>query len=249
MTIHPTTGVISGTLTYRSAGTYHPTITVTDNTAGGPFGDNASQTFTWTVSNTDTIPTLPHQPNRTSAEGESVDVQLTGAGDADGDTLTWSATGLPPDLSISATGRVTGTLTYTSAGSHTVTITVTDNTPGGPGGDSANRTFTWTVTHTDTTPTLEPQPDRENYEGQTVNVLLTGAADVDGDPLTWSAAGLPPGLRISAAGRISGIIANGAAVGSPYTVTVTDPDGGASAADSGGDLPHAPSFSASSPNE
>jgi hypothetical protein len=56
------------------------------------------------------------------------------------------------------------------------------------------------------------------------------ASDPDGDPLTWSASGLPPSLTIgTTSGLVTGTLASGSANGSPYAVTVTVSDGTASA--------------------
>ncbi len=244
LSINASTGTITGTLPYTaSAGSpYSVTVRVSDNTPGGPGGDRDDETFTWTITNTDTTPTLDPQPDRAGFEGETVDVQLTGAADVDGDTLTWSATNLPPDLTISGTGRITGTIAIGAAtrSPYSVTVGVNDGTPVGPGGGTADDTFTWTVINPDTTPTLDPQPDRVSYEGQRVNVLLTGAADADGDPLTWSNPTpkppgwnrLPPGLTISPAGRVTGTITNGSAGAYQPTVTVTDNTPGGPGGDS-----------------
>ena len=58
---------------------------------------------------------------------------------ASGQTLTYSAAGLPPGLSISSsTGLISGT--PTTAGTSTVTVTATDGT-----GASGSATFTWTI--------------------------------------------------------------------------------------------------------
>ena len=181
---------------------------------------------------TDSTPSLAAQPDRAGAEGDTIELQLSGAEDADGDALTWSASGLPPGLTLSAAGLVTGTLAPTAAGGspYTVTVTVSDDTPGGPGGDSVSQTFTWTVTDVDTTPTLAAQQPRENIEGEDVDLQMAGAVDPDNDPLAWSATGLPPGLSISAGGRIAGTLPYTAAADSPYSVTVTvtdDTPGGA----------------------
>ena len=65
------------------------------------------------------------------------------ASDPDGDTLTYSATGLPDGLTINpTTGVISGTLTYASAAlsPYTVTVTATD-----PSAAAGNKTFPWTV--------------------------------------------------------------------------------------------------------
>jgi hypothetical protein len=58
---------------------------------------------------------------------------------AAGQTLAYSATGLPPGLSMSSSGLVTGT--PSTAGTYSVTVTATD-----PTGASGSATFTWTIT-------------------------------------------------------------------------------------------------------
>ncbi|MDF2630842.1 MAG: lectin, partial [Symbiobacteriaceae bacterium] len=132
-------GTFTGTATHAAAGEYEVTIQVTDNKTGG----TVTQTLTITVTNTDTVPTLALIPDQTNAENQTVSLAVTGA-DTDGDTLTYSATGLPGGLSIDpATGAITGTLTFFSAGTHTVTVTAKD-----PANNQAARTFTWRVTET-----------------------------------------------------------------------------------------------------
>lgn len=67
--------------------------------------------------------------------------------------------------------------------------------------------------------------NRGDSEGVTIAGIDSGATDPDGDTLTYSATGLPPGIGINpATGQISGTIAAGAAAGSPYTVEVTVAD-------------------------
>ena len=71
-------------------------------------------------------PTLAQPANQTSAENSSVSLQLVGS-DPDGDTLTYSAAGLPSSLSLNAaTGLISGTLPFGSAGTYTVTAAVSD---------------------------------------------------------------------------------------------------------------------------
>ncbi len=69
---------------------------------------------------------------------------------------------------------------------------------------------------------LEDRTDREND----LVTLITAATDLDGDPLTYSATGLPPGIAIEqTTGVISGRLEYSAAGASPYAVTVTVSDG------------------------
>jgi hypothetical protein len=71
------------------------------------------------------------------------------AGDPDGDALTYSAFGLPSSLTMdAATGRISGTLTFGSAGTYLITIRASD------GSDASSRVFTWTVTRTNRPPVL-----------------------------------------------------------------------------------------------
>ena len=66
-------------------------------------------------------------------------LQIQGSDSATGQTLAYSATGLPAGLSISSSGLISGTPTATGASS--VTVTAKDTT-----GASGSATFTWNVT-------------------------------------------------------------------------------------------------------
>src|SRR5262249_56759620 len=80
-----------------------------------------SKTFTWTVTNVDRAPTLTQPGNRTDAENTAPSITLVGS-DPDGDTLTYSATSLPPGMSVNAsTGMIAGTPTLSSAATYTRT--------------------------------------------------------------------------------------------------------------------------------
>ena len=90
---------------------------------------------------------------------------------------------------------------------------------------TASQDITVTVTDVNCPPGLTNPGDQSHAEGEAI-VLQMVATDPDGDPLTFSATGLPTGLSITAAtGRITGTIASGAAAGSPYSSVVTVTDG------------------------
>jgi hypothetical protein len=84
--------------------------------------------------------TVTNPGNQSSTTASSVNLQLGASGGTS--PYTWSATGLPAGLTLSAsTGQITGT--PTTAGTYNVTVTATDSasTPA-----SGSTSFTWTVT-------------------------------------------------------------------------------------------------------
>lgn len=131
------------------------------------------------------------------------------ASDPEGDPLLFSATGLPAGLSINeATGVISGTTTqYTGLSPSTVTVSVTDKKT------SARRsvTFPWRVnTPGNASPVVSPVAATQSRAGQSTQLTLT-ASDPNGDPLTWTASGLPTGLAMSTSGVISGTPTRGGA--------------------------------------
>ena len=92
--------------------------------------------FTGTTANTVTV-TSPG--SQTATVGTGVSLPISASDSASGQTLSYSASGLPAGLSInSTTGVISGT--PTAAGSDTVTVTASDST-----GASGSATFSWTV--------------------------------------------------------------------------------------------------------
>ena len=82
--------------------------------------------------------TVTNPGNKTGTVGTAVSLQISASDSASGQTLTYSATGLPAGLSVSSSGLISGT--PTTAGTSTVTVTATDTT-----GALGSATFTWTV--------------------------------------------------------------------------------------------------------
>ena len=177
-------------------------------------------------------PTFTAPAAQTATVGTAFSLNLApNASDPDSDPLTFSATGLPAGLAITAAGLVSGTPTDNVGSPFTVTITVDD----GRGG-TANGSFQLTVQAASGPP---PPPANQNptiaaLGSQTATVgtafsVTVTASDPDSDPLTFSATGLPPELTMSTAGVISGTPTS--TTGSPFTVAVTVNDGRGGTAD------------------
>jgi hypothetical protein len=132
LSISATTGVISGTA--KTAGTSSVTVTGTDST--GPTG---AATFTWNVGTAGNTVTVISPGSQTGTIGTAASLQIAATDSASGQTLTYSAAGLPKGLSISsATGLISGT--PTTAATSSVTVTATDTS-----GASGSAAFGWTI--------------------------------------------------------------------------------------------------------
>jgi len=83
--------------------------------------------------------TVTNPGSQSGTVGQAVNgPQIQGTDSAAGQTLTYTASGLPTGLSISSSGLITGT--PSAAGTFTATVTATDST-----GASGSASFTWTI--------------------------------------------------------------------------------------------------------
>ncbi len=195
---------ISGTPT--TAGTSTVKLTVTDSATPK---HTATTSFTLTVSAAKL--TLTSSAGTTATVNAAYSATVTAAGGTP--AYKYSATGLPAGLSVSSTtGAISGT--PTTAGTSTVTVTVTDSaaTP-----QTASTSFTLTVSAAKLTLT--------SSAGTTATVNAAYSATVTaagGTPAyKYSATGLPAGLSVSSTtGAISGTPTTAGT--STVTVTVTD---------------------------
>jgi len=86
--------------------------------------------------------TVTNPGSQTGTVGTAKSLQITATDSASGETLTYTATGLPAGLSInSSTGLISGT--PTTAGSYNVTVTAKDST-----GAQGSTSFTFTINGT-----------------------------------------------------------------------------------------------------
>jgi hypothetical protein len=163
--------------------------------------------------------TVTNPGNQTGTVGTAVSLQITATDSASGQTLTYSATGLPAGLSInSSTGLISGT--PTTAGSSSVTVTAKDTT-----GATGSASFTWTINSTTgNTVTVTNPGNQTGTVGTAVSLQITATDSASGQTLTYSATGLPAGLSInSSTGLISGTPTTAAS--SSVTVTAEDTTG------------------------
>lgn len=178
---------------------------------------NFDMAFTVTIDENAQPPAPQVEPiqNRADelADNVSFDVIAT---PADGGALVFSATGLPPGISVSPNGTIAGS--PTQIGDYTVEVTVDE-----VGGNESTITFDWRIDNA--APEVERPGDQQSGIGQVVSLQMVGS-DPDGGPLTWSALDLPNGLSIDAG---TGLITGAPTDEDTYDVriTATDDENGA----------------------
>jgi hypothetical protein len=160
-------------------------------------------------------------------------VDVTGAfTDVDGDTLSYSAAGLPPGLVIDpVTGTISGTPSSdasqggpTANGIYSVTVTATD-----PSGASVDQVFTFTIGNPAPVATDDVAVTDEDT-AVTIPVLVNDS-DVDGDPLTVTSATAPNGtVVINADGTLTYTPNPNFNGTDTITYTISDGNGGTSSA-------------------
>jgi hypothetical protein len=113
-------------------------------------------------------------------EGAAVSYAVSGSDPDADDDLTFSASGLPPGLAIHpSTGVISGTLSYDSAGSYDVTVTVSDES-----GATATAEFVWTVANTNRPPTAVNDTLKTSKNRPKTMSVIANDSDPDGDDLT-----------------------------------------------------------------
>src|SRR5690606_1879525 len=158
-------------------------------------GDSVQANLSFQIVGTNDAPilnpdvTLPDQTGEDAQQSTPVDSEGQFTDGDNGDTLTYSAEGLPPGLGLDADGIIRGTLDNSASqggedGVYTIIITATDSH-----GATVSKEFTWDVSN--------PAPEAVDDEGTTdedtsLSVdadkgVLANDTDPDGDDLTVSA--------------------------------------------------------------
>ena len=168
-------GLISGSP--RSVGLYRITVTVTDGslTASGIFSWSIVDASTANARTTNQAPSLVQPFSQKTAVNGTVSLAMA-ASDPEGSPLKFTATGLPPGLSIdNASGRITGKAN--TKGTYQVTVTVSD------GDFSSSRSFNWTVATVSAREALRAAAMAAAAEGdgEPAQDYLAAHGDYDGD--------------------------------------------------------------------
>ena len=172
----------SWTPSYDQAGSYQVRYIASDGNS------NDSETITITVNNVNRAPVLGSIADQSVNETALLSFPVN-ATDADGQTITYSVSGLPTGA-VFASKTFTWTPSYDQAGEYSVTFTADD----GQAQDS--ETITITVVNVNRAPVLTAIGNRTAY----ADVLLTftiDATDPDGGAITYSTGTLPSGATFT----------------------------------------------------
>ncbi|MEP6340822.1 Ig-like domain-containing protein, partial [Parasphingorhabdus sp.] len=215
------TGTIDADASQTDNGVYQVEITATDDG-----GLETVQSFIWTITNPGPTAVMDSASTTEDTPTAPIDV-LTNDTDPDGDTLTVTAASAPNGTVVI---NPDGTLTYTPDANFNGVDTITYAISDGQGGSSTS-TVTVTVGAENDAPTVAPLAALGNADADVIAIDVSGSFDdLDGDMLTFTQMGLPPGLSIDTAGNITGTIDPSASLGGPdgdgiYIVTITADDG------------------------
>jgi len=158
-------------------------------------------------------PILATIGNKATNEAQALSFSVS-ASDADGDTLTYSAGGLPSGASFSSQS-FNWTPSYDQSGSHEVTFLVSD------GSAQDSETITISVTNVNRAPVLSRIGGQSGQEDELLTFALS-ASDPDGDTVSYSASGLPSGATLN--GETFSWTPTSSQVGS-HSVTLAASDG------------------------
>ncbi len=188
-----TTRTITGFPEQLDIGTYPITIYVTENGV-----EKLKQEYSLNVIRKNEAPVITSSAPVWATEDTEY-LYSVKASDADmGDTLTFSAIGLPSWLTMDAkSGVLSGTPTNDDLGTHAVAVVVTDSLNA-----SDKQDFVINVANVNDKPTITSSPVITATEGELYSYKFT-AVDVDpGDSITYSGLNLPSWLTFNSVSQI-----------------------------------------------
>ncbi len=204
-------GKFSWTPTFDQSGSYTITFKVKD--AGGL---EDTRPATLTIDNVNRPPKLEAVGNQTTDENKQLSFTVSAIDDDKTDKLTYTMTGAPVGVVISADGNFSWTPTYDQAGTYTITVKVTD----GSLNSFDSKTVTITVANVNRPPKLDVATSQKVDEGKTLafKVSFSDPDKEDAGKLVLSADGTPTGATFSAINGQFNWITNFESAGE-YTVT------------------------------
>lgn len=209
-----------GSFVYTPPANFNGTTSFTYTARDGTL-ESAPATVTIGVSPVNDAPFISSSPPTTATEGVTYRYTLM-ASDPDGTTPTVSAPTLPAWLAFQAPATIAGTPSEDDAGTHGVTMRITDGTA-----DPVEQRFEITVTAVDNAPSIATIPEQTATENTPFELDLTRFVsddDTELGTLTYAAtAGVPSGLTLSPAGVLSGTPEVATSVGT-HTVRLTVAD-------------------------
>ncbi len=205
------TRTFSWTPNYIQAGTYHVTFTASDGLLTGNCAIDI------VVSNVNRSPVMSPVGNKTTNENQALQFAVT-ANDADGDSLVYSASGLPAGATFNpATRTFSWTPGFSQAGTYHVTFSASDGSLVG------SSTIDILVFNVNRPPVLDAIGNKAGNENQLLQFVVN-ATDPDGGSLTYSASGLPAGATFNPQTRTFSWTPSYSQAGS-YSVTFNVSDG------------------------
>jgi hypothetical protein len=203
-------GTLAGTPT--AGGTFNFTIRATDaSTGSGPY--SGSRAYTLTIAG----PTITLSPASLPAGtvGAVYTQTITAAGGTAPYTFALTAGALPPGVTLSSAGVLSGT--PTGGGTYTFTLTANDVSTG-TGPYSGSRSYSLTIA----APTIVVAPATlaSGTIGSAYTQTITASGGTSSYTYAVTAGALPSGLTLSSAGVLSGTPASGGSF--TFTITATD---------------------------
>jgi VCBS repeat-containing protein len=210
----------NGSFAYTPTPNFSGTATFTYR-ANDASAQSAVVTVTIGVAAANDPPFITNAAPTTATEGVTYRYTLT-ASDPDGTTPTITAPTLPSWLAFTAPATISGTPADDDVGTHDVTMSVSDGVAA-----AVTSRFRITVRGVDNPPSIRSIPEQTATENSPFDVDLTTFvtdSDTASTSLTYAATGgVPSGLTLSAAGRLSGTPQIAASVGT-HTVRFTVSD-------------------------
>ena len=179
-TFTASTHTFAWTPTTSPGGNFTPTFTVSDGTL------SASTTATITVHQGNRAPVITAIPAQSVVAGNALTFTVSGS-DPDGNTLTYSASGLPSGATFNTGTHIFAwTPTTSQTGTFTPTFTVSD----GSLSASTAATITVTAVNQNQAPVITPIATQTVTPGNLLS-LTVKATDPNGNPLTYTASNIP----------------------------------------------------------